>query len=61
MSSFVMPNCVPRDGFFYSTLTLMIDSYDMQGFFLCLKIYNVYISLLIELQINIFKKKKGVN
>ena len=26
----MMPNCDPRDGFFYPTLTLMIDSYNME-------------------------------
>ena len=26
-TSLVMPNCDPRDGFFYPTLTLRIDSY----------------------------------
>ena len=30
-----MPNGNPLDGFFYPTLTLMIDSYSLVGFELC--------------------------
>ena len=44
-----MPNGDPRDGYFYPTLTLMIDSYSM-----ALKIYNVTISLLM------IEKKTGL-
>ena len=29
MASLVMPNRDPRDGFFYPTLTLMLDSYNV--------------------------------
>ena len=28
----MMPNCDPRDGFFYATLTHMIDSYTLKDF-----------------------------
>ena len=33
LSSLVMPNDDPREGFFYPTLTLMIDSYILRKTF----------------------------
>ena len=32
----MMPNGDPRDGFFYPTLTLMIDSYSVICIYICL-------------------------
>ena len=36
LASLVMPNGDPQDGFFYATLTLMIDSYNLTEISVCI-------------------------
>ena len=51
-ASLVMPNCDPQDGFFYPTLTLMIDSYSLSVSLSCqYQQINMYVTRIF----NVFK------